>query len=79
MRHRDDFCVGDTQKRLEAIEFRSAPEGGLEQLYSGIVKHGSVHPIKFQILQIACHRLLTGDYGDLIVKFREFAECGKSW
>ncbi|HEX7260676.1 MAG TPA: 4-alpha-glucanotransferase, partial [Luteolibacter sp.] len=58
---------------------RAAPEGWLAQLRSGIVKHGSVHPLKIQILQLAWHRFLTGDYGDLMGEFREFAEREKSW
>jgi 4-alpha-glucanotransferase len=64
---------------LSADLERAAPEAWLAQLRTGIVKHGSVHPLKIQILQLAWHRFLTSDYGGLMAEFREFTEREKSW
>lgn len=58
---------------------RAAPAAWLAQLRSGIVKHGSVHPLKMQVLQLAWHRFLNGEGGDLMAEFREFMEEEKSW
>jgi 4-alpha-glucanotransferase len=58
---------------------RAAPQAWLAQLRSGIVKHGSVHPLKMQILQLAWYRFHTGDYGDLMAEFREFTAREKDW
>jgi 4-alpha-glucanotransferase len=58
---------------------RAAPEAWRAQLRSGIVKHGSVHPLKMQILQLAWHRFLTGHEGSLMQEFEDFREQEKSW
>jgi 4-alpha-glucanotransferase len=58
---------------------RAAPHAWLAQLRTGIVKHGSVHPLKMQVLQLAWHRFLTGDYGSLMEEFRVFEEEEKIW
>ncbi len=58
---------------------RAAPQGWLAQLRQGIVKHGSVHPLKIQILQLAWHRFLTSEHGTLMDEFRQFRENEKSW
>jgi len=58
---------------------RAAPSAWLAQLRTGIVKHGAVHPLKLQILQLAWHRFVTGDYGTLMDEFKEFREREKSW
>lgn len=64
---------------LAADVERAAPQAWLAQLRKGIVKHGSVHPLKMQVLQLASHRFLTGDYGSLIEEFREFVEKEAFW
>lgn len=58
---------------------RAAPQAWLAQLRAGIVKHGSVHPLKMQILQLAWHRFLTRDHGELMNEFRTFKEQEKTW
>jgi len=58
---------------------RAAPQAWLAQLRAGIVKHGSVHPLKIQILQLAWHRFLTGDHGREMAEFRDFTAREKDW
>ncbi len=58
---------------------RAAPASWLLQLRTGIVKHGSVHPLKIQILQLASQRFFTGDDGSLMDEFNEFTEREKAW
>lgn len=58
---------------------RAAPAAWLAQLRSGIVKHGSVHPLKMQVLQLAWHRFVNGEAGELMAEFRVFVEEEKSW
>ncbi|MEO5714925.1 MAG: 4-alpha-glucanotransferase [Luteolibacter sp.] len=57
---------------------RAAPQAWLAQLRKGIVRHGSVHPLKIQILQLAWHRFLTGGHPEM-AEFREFTEREKVW
>lgn len=58
---------------------RAAPQPWLSQLRTGLVKHGSVHPLKIQILQLAWHRFSTGSDGGQMADFEEFAEREKDW
>jgi 4-alpha-glucanotransferase len=58
---------------------RAAPQAWLAQLRSGIVKHGSVHPLKIQILQLASHRFFTSESCGLAEEFRDFTEREQSW
>jgi 4-alpha-glucanotransferase len=58
---------------------RAAPQAWLAQLRAGIVKHGAVHPLKIQILQLAWHRFLTGDYGNLMDDFKRFTAEEDAW
>lgn len=58
---------------------RAAPQAWLAQLRTGIVKHGSVHALKIQILQLAWHRFLTGSDDGKMGEFREFSEREKDW
>ncbi|RYD20507.1 MAG: hypothetical protein EOP88_14785, partial [Verrucomicrobiaceae bacterium] len=58
---------------------RAAPKAWLAQLRTGIVKHGSVHPLKMQVLQLAWHRFLNGEGEGLMEEFRAFKEQEKAW
>lgn len=58
---------------------RGAPAAWLAQLRTGIVKHGSVHPLKMQVLQLAWHRFLASDSAELMEEFRAFKEREKAW
>lgn len=58
---------------------RAAPQAWRAQLRHGIVRHGSVHPLKMQILQLAWHRFLFGEGGPLMEEFEKFREAEKSW
>ncbi len=58
---------------------RAAPAAWLAQLRTGIVKHGSVHPLKIQILQLAWHRFRTGSIGGHMPEFRAFTAHEKDW
>lgn len=58
---------------------RAAPQAWLAQLRSGIVKHGSVHPLKIQVMQLAWERFLTSHDPELMTEFREFIEDEKEW
>lgn len=51
---------------------RAAPEAWLAQLRTGIVKHGSVHPLKAQILQLAWHRFRRNGDPGLLGEFETF-------
>ncbi|MES2438392.1 MAG: 4-alpha-glucanotransferase [Verrucomicrobiota bacterium] len=63
---------------VEDLEM-AAPAEWRAQLRKGIVRHGSVHPLKIQILQLAWHRFLTEGDGTLMTELREFAEREKAW
>ncbi len=58
---------------------RAAPQAWLAQLRTGIVKHGSVHPLKIQILQLAWHRFLTAGESPEMTEFRDFTDREKDW
>ncbi len=58
---------------------RAAPPEWRAQLRAGIVRHGSVHPLKMQILQLAWHRFLTDKRLELMEEFQQFVEQEKSW
>jgi len=58
---------------------RAAPQAWPVQLRAGIVRHGSVHPLKIQILQLAWHRFLTGDHETEMTAFRDFAAREMDW
>ncbi len=64
---------------LESDLERAAPQAWLARLRTGIVKHGSVHPLKIQILQRAWHRFQTGDPGRDMAEFQAFALREKDW
>jgi 4-alpha-glucanotransferase len=58
---------------------RAAPDSWRELLRTGIVKHGAVHPLKIQILQLAWHRFRNGDYGNLMDEFTKFTQQENAW
>ena len=56
----------------------AAPPGWREELRAGIVRHGAVHPLKIQILQMAWHHLCG--QGEINHEdFARFREEEKSW
>ncbi len=63
---------------VEDLE-RAAPEAWRAQLRSGIVKHGSVHSLKMQVLQLAGHRFFDLDDSRLIEEFEQFRDHESSW
>ncbi len=58
---------------------RAAPQAWLAQLRSGIVKHGSVHPLKIQIMQLAWDRFLASHDPEQMAEFREFVAEETEW
>lgn len=58
---------------------RAAPLEWRSRLRSGIVKHGSVHPLKIHILQHAWDRFLHGDDCGLMNEFTAFTEQESHW
>lgn len=64
---------------LQADLDRAAPAGWLSELRKGIVKHGSVHPLKIQIMQLAWHRFLTDNDPALMEELSAFVEKEKAW
>ena len=58
---------------------QAAPESWRAQLRKDIVRHGSVHPLKIQILQLAWHRFRYGESSPLMEEFEKFCEDEKSW
>lgn len=70
-----DEVPGLLQKDLD----RAAPQGWLTELRRGIVKHGSVHPLKIHILQEAWHRFSRKGDEELKADFERFQEVQASW
>ena len=64
---------------LPADVEHAAPEAWLSQLRSGIVKHGSVHSLKMQILQLAWHRFRESGGPALLREMEEFIAAENSW
>jgi 4-alpha-glucanotransferase len=58
---------------------RAAPEAWLAHLRTGRVRHGSVHPLKAQILRLAWHRFRTAGDAGLLEEFEEFARSEAGW
>jgi 4-alpha-glucanotransferase len=58
---------------------RAAPPDWLARLRLGIVSHGSVHPLKMQILQMAWIRFRNFGEESLNDEFERFCEEEKSW
>ncbi|MEX1048170.1 MAG: 4-alpha-glucanotransferase [Akkermansiaceae bacterium] len=58
---------------------RAAPDAWLAQLRMGIVKHGSVHPLKAQILQRAWHRFRKTGVAEMMEEFENFVRREAEW
>lgn len=58
---------------------RAAPESWLSQLRNGMVRHGSVHPLKIHILQRAWHHFDQSGDGSLREEFETFVHEEGEW
>lgn len=58
---------------------RAAPETWLAHLRTGMVKHGSVHPVKAQILQRAWHRFRKAWEAAMMEEFETFVRTEAEW